>query len=106
MKHCANRGCQAKLAVERKRVTPAVEAIVEANTLLSGLSSENGGHAGAHSIHNGLTTLPVTKEKLHGEKVAFGVLAQLVMEGRPFSDIHEVQNFCCERRPAGLPGGV
>ena len=93
-------GLQARLAIERKVVTPAVEAIVEANTLLSGLSSENGGHAGAHSIHNGLTTLNATKNKLHGEKVAFGVIAQLVLEGRPASAIKEVQDFCSS---VGLP---
>lgn len=93
-------GLQAKLSVEKKVVTPAVEAIVEANTLLSGLSSENGGHAGAHSIHNGLTALPSTRNKLHGEKVAFGVIAQLVLEGRPKSSIREVQDFCFE---TGLP---
>lgn len=93
-------GLPALLAVERHAVTPAVEAIVEANTLLSGLSSENGGHAGAHSIHNGLTTLPAAARKLHGEKVAFGVLAQLVMEGRPASAIREVQTFCSS---VGLP---
>ncbi len=93
-------GHQAKIAVERNMVTPAVEAIVEANTLLSGLSSENGGHAGAHSIHNGLTTLPATQKKLHGEKVAFGLLAQLVMEGRSAKDIQEVQDFCSR---VGLP---
>ena len=93
-------GLQAKLAVERGVVTPAVEAIVEANILLSGLSSENGGHAAAHSIHNGLTTLPATRNNLHGEKVAFGVLAQLVLEGRPSRDIKEVQEFCLS---VGLP---
>lgn len=93
-------GLQARLAVENQVVTPAVEAIVEANTLLSGLSSENGGHAGAHSIHNGLTTLKAAGQKLHGEKVAFGVLAQLVLEGRPASAIREVQEFCSS---VGLP---
>jgi len=93
-------GLQAKLAVERKVVTPALEAIVEANILLSGLSSENGGHAGAHSIHNGLTTLTTARNKLHGEKVAFGVLAQLVLEGRSSRDIREVQDFCTA---VGLP---
>jgi glycerol dehydrogenase len=93
-------GVQARLAVEKSVVTPAVEAIVEANTLLSGLSSENGGHAAAHSIHNGLTTLKSTGQKLHGEKVAFGVVAQLVLEGRPASAITEVQDFC---RSVGLP---
>lgn len=93
-------GLQAKLAVDKNVVTPAVDAIVEANTLLSGLSSENGGHAAAHSIHNGLTTLKSTKNKLHGEKVSFGVLAQLVLEGRPARDIREVQDFCFS---VGLP---
>jgi glycerol dehydrogenase len=93
-------GLQARLAVERGVVTPAVEAIVEANILLSGLSSENGGHAAAHSIHNGLTTLAATRNNLHGEKVAFGVLAQLVLEGRPSKDIREVQEFCAS---VGLP---
>jgi glycerol dehydrogenase len=93
-------GLQAKLAVERNVVTPAVEAIVEANTLLSGLSSENGGHAGAHSIHNGFTTLKAAGHKLHGEKVAFGVLCQLVLEGRPSCAIREVQDFCFS---VGLP---
>ena len=40
-------GLQAKLAVEKKSVTPAVEAVVEANTLLSGLGFESGGLAGS-----------------------------------------------------------
>jgi len=93
-------GYQAKVAVERQMVTPAVEAIVEVNTLLSGLSSENGGHAGAHSIHNGLTALPQTRQRLHGEKVAFGLLAQLVLEGHPDRHLREVQSFCCM---IGLP---
>lgn len=93
-------GVAARLAVERQVVTPAVETIVEANTLLSGLSSENGGHAGGHSIHNGLTTLEATRSMLHGEKVAFGVIAQLVLEGRPISDVREVVGFCSS---VGLP---
>jgi glycerol dehydrogenase len=93
-------GVSAKAAVEHRMVTPAIEAVVEANILLSGFSSENGGHAGAHSIHNGLTTLPDVKSRLHGEKVAFGVLAQLVLEGRPEHIIREVQDFCFS---VGLP---
>jgi glycerol dehydrogenase len=93
-------GLQAKMAVERGVVTPALEHIVEANTLLSGLSSENGGHAGAHSIHNGLTALAATKMVLHGERVAFCVLAQLVLEGRPVQDIKDVLAF---NASVGLP---
>lgn len=93
-------GVQAKMAVERQVVTPALEAVVEANTLLSGLSSENGGHAGAHSIHNGLTKLPGAQNSLHGEKVAFGVLVQLVLEGRSTAEIRQVLEF---NASVGLP---
>lgn len=93
-------GPQARLAAELGVVTPALEAIVEANILLSGLSSENGGHAAAHSIHNGLTMLEGTRSALHGEKVAFGVLAQLVLEGRSSEEIGEVLRFSSA---VGLP---
>ncbi|UCD90741.1 MAG: glycerol dehydrogenase [Desulfobacterales bacterium] len=93
-------GLQAKLAVERKAVTPSVEAIVEANTLLSGLGFESGGLAGSHSVHNGFTVLEASHGKLHGQKVAFGTLTQLVLEGRPLEDIHEVLDFCFS---VGLP---
>ena len=36
----------------------------------------------------------------HGEKVAFGVLSQMVLEGRPTAEIREVQEFCVG---VGLP---
>lgn len=93
-------GVQARLAVEKNVVTPAVEAIVEANTLTSGLGFENLGHAGAHSIHNGLLTANSSDRKMHGEIVAFGVLVQLVLEGRTSDMIREVQDFCFS---VGLP---
>jgi glycerol dehydrogenase len=93
-------GLQAKLAVEKKSVTPAVEAIVEANTLLSGLGFESGGLAGAHALHNGLTVLEASHDKFHGQKVAFGVLTQMVLEGRPSKDVDQVLNFCLS---VGLP---
>ena len=41
-------------AVMDNQVTPAVEKVIEANTLLSGLGFESGGLAAAHAIHNGL----------------------------------------------------
>ena len=36
----------------------------------------------------------------HGEKVAFGTLAQLVLENAPMEEIEEVISFCLE---VGLP---
>lgn len=93
-------GLPARLAAERGSITPAVEKIVEANTLLSGLGFESGGLAAAHSIHNGLTALEETHRFMHGEKVAFGVISMLMLEDRPFDDIQEVVDFCIE---VGLP---
>ncbi len=63
------RACQASGAT-----TPAVEKIIEANTLLSGIGFESGGRAGAHAIHNGFTMLEECHHMYHGEKVAFGTI--------------------------------
>jgi glycerol dehydrogenase len=46
-----------------------LEAVVEANTLLSGLGVECGGLAVAHGFHNALTALPETHSCMHGQKV-------------------------------------
>ncbi len=93
-------GFPAKLAVEKGVVTEAVEKVVEANTLLSGLGFESSGLAAAHAVHNGFTLLPETHAMYHGEKVAFGTLVQLVMENRKTEEIERVIKFCIE---VGLP---
>lgn len=93
-------GIKAKAACEANMVTPALENIIETNILLSGLGFESGGLAAAHAIHDGLTILPGTHKFFHGEKVAFGTLAQLVLENAPTEEINEVLNFCYE---VGLP---
>jgi glycerol dehydrogenase len=93
-------GLAARLAAERGAITPSVEKVIEANTLLSGLGFESGGLAAAHSIHNGLTVLEETHQFWHGEKVAFGVIAMLMLEDRPFEVVTEVVDFCLE---VGLP---
>lgn len=93
-------GVSAKKAVEAGVVTEAVERIVEANTLLSGLGFESGGLAAAHAIHNGLTVLEETHNKTHGEKVAFSTIVQLVLENREPKEIKDIIAFCKE---VGLP---
>ena len=81
-------GVKAFKAVEKQAVTPAVENVIEANTLLSGLGFESGGLAAAHAIHNGFTALEGDIHHLtHGEKVAYGTLTQLFMENRPTEEI-------------------
>ncbi len=90
----------AKYAVERGALTQAVENIIEANILLSGLGFENCGVSGGHGIHDGLTALEETHGFYHGEKVAFGTLCLLMLEGRPFAEIESTALFC---RSLGLP---
>ena len=80
--------------------TEAVENIVEANTYLSGIGFESGGLACAHALHNGLALLPELSSVMHGEKVAFCTLVQMVLEGRPEEEISQIHGFC---RKVGLP---
>ena len=91
---------QAMAAVEAHVATPALDDIIEAIILLSGIGFESGGLAAAHSIHNGLTALPATHGCMHGEKVAFGVLAQLVLEHAAPSEVERVLAYL---RSVGLP---
>ena len=93
-------GEKAMLAAEQHVVTPALERIVEANTYLSGVGFESGGLAAAHAIHNGLTAIPDAHHYYHGEKVAFGTLAQLVLENAPTEEIETVAALC---HSVGLP---
>ncbi len=93
-------GNKAKLACENNVVSKALEEVVEANTLLSGLGFESAGLTGAHSVHNGFTVLEETHHMYHGEKVAFGTVALLVLENAPLEEINEVIDFCIS---VGLP---
>jgi glycerol dehydrogenase len=93
-------GYKAKIACDNNIVTEALENIIETNILLSGLGFESGGLAAAHAIHNGLTILEGTHKYFHGEKVAFGTIAQLVLENAPEEELNEVMDFC---EKIGLP---
>ena len=93
-------GAEARRSVELQVVTPALERLVEANTLLSGLGFESSGLAAAHAVHNGLTAAAATHPFFHGEKVAYGVLVQLILEGKPRPLMQEVLAFSTE---VGLP---
>ena len=75
-------GFDAKRDVEHKVVTPAVEKVVEANVLLSGLGFESGGLATAHMVANLLSNVPECQQKglMHGEKVGFGIVTQLCLD--------------------------
>ncbi len=93
-------GAAARQDFDGKIVTPAIERIIEANTLLSGLGFESGGLSGAHAIHNGFTVLPETHKFWHGEKVAIGTLSLLMLTKRPADVVAKVYDFC---QAVGLP---
>ena len=93
-------GIKAKQACECNQVTQALENIIEANILLSGLGFESAGLGGAHAIHDGLTILEEAHHFFHGEKVAFGTICQLVLENAPTFELEEVLGFCID---VGLP---
>lgn len=86
-------GVKAKIACDHNMVTGALENIIEANILLSGLGFESGGLGGAHAIHDGLTILEGSHGYFHGEKVAFGTIVQLVLENAPIEELEEVLKF-------------
>lgn len=78
----------------------AFRQIVEANILLSGLGFESGGLAAAHAVAQGLTVCAeLHRMFLHGELVAVGVMAQLLLEDRP-EEAAAARDFF---RSVGLP---
>ncbi|MEM7363584.1 MAG: glycerol dehydrogenase [Pseudomonadota bacterium] len=92
-------GAEALDAVRDSKITPALENVVEANTLLSGIGFESGGLAIAHAVANNLTMVPrVHDQYLHGEMVALGTMIQLVMEDG--EEAEKVARFFAE---VGLP---
>ncbi|MCL1921658.1 MAG: glycerol dehydrogenase [Kiritimatiellaeota bacterium] len=94
-------GVQAKRAVERKIVTPAVEKVVEANVLLSGLGFESCGCATAHMVANCLPSFPECHGLMHGDEVAFGLMTQLCLDDEmPVEQMHEITDFMVA---VGLP---
>ncbi len=95
-------GVQAKAEAESGVPGPAMEAVVEANVLLSGLGFENCGLSAAHAIGDAFHRIPRSfrKPQYHGELVAFGTLTQLQLEARRPRFLHKIVTFC---KGVGLP---
>ena len=80
--------------------TDALERIVEANTLLSGIGFESDGLAVAHYMAQEFTAIPAVQQHyLHGEMVAMRLLTQLVLEARG-EEAKQVAEFLAQ---VGLP---
>ena len=90
----------AQLACERGVTTEALEQVVEANILISGIGFESGGLAASHAMHDGFTILPEARGSCHGERVALATVVPMGMENRAAQEIEEVLGFCLS---VGLP---
>jgi len=86
--------------VAANRTSDAVETVVEATVLLSGLGFESGGLSLAHALLRGLSAIPQMAGALHGEMVAYGTIVQLCAEQRPEDEIRELARFAAA---LGLP---
>lgn len=70
-------------ANKNHEITPAFDAVVEANILLSGLGFESGGLSIAHALHNAMISLWGSEIKAnHGQIIALTTLQQLRVEER------------------------
>lgn len=95
-------GVQARAEAEAGVPGPGIEAVTEANVLLSGLGFENCGLSAAHAVGNAFEHIPESFKlpQYHGERVAFGTLTQLMLERRNSEFLDKIFAFC---RNVGLP---
>ncbi len=95
-------GLQARMEAEAGVPGPGLEAVAEANILLSGLGFQNGGLSAAHAVGSALEHVPEAflQRPLHGEAVGFGTLVQLLLEARKPKFLDKIFGFC---RAVGLP---
>lgn len=59
-----------------------METNIMAGGLVGGFGDEYGRATAAHSIHDAITARPETHQFLHGIKVAYGIMVQLVIENK------------------------
>ncbi len=83
---------------EEHLVTPQLDAVIEANSLMSTIGFESGGLASCHGFHQGIAEWGETHDKLHGEKVAIGILASLFLTHKSAALIAQMYQFCQEVR--------
>jgi glycerol dehydrogenase len=86
-------GLKAVESMRSKNVSQEFSKVVEANILLSGLGFESGGLASAHSVAQALTTNAYIEHNfMHGEMVAMGLLAMMVLQNN-IEEYHKLSGF-------------
>ncbi|MBP1154891.1 MULTISPECIES: iron-containing alcohol dehydrogenase family protein [unclassified Paenibacillus] len=88
---------QAIQECEKGETGESLRLVIDAVILIAGFVAGVGRHtcasSGAHSIHYGMTIIPDMKKAYHGELVAFGLLGQFKLEGKPDEEIIEMMKF-------------
>ena len=89
------------LAAKSGVVTPAYERVAEASILLSGVGWESCGTAAAHVLGTRLADFPQLHSAMHGEKVSFGIVTQLLLD--PNTDMGQAAELVDFMLRLGLP---
>ena len=96
-------GYEAVRAVEEKVINEAVEAVVEAIIFLSCIGFENGSLGAAHAVANALSDGNNKCDLLHGEKVAFGTIVQILLQKKCGKSLIDVIKLS---KKIGLPTSI
>ncbi|MDN7243910.1 iron-containing alcohol dehydrogenase family protein [Planococcus shenhongbingii] len=78
------------------------ETIIMLGGMVGGFGEKYGRVAGAHAIHNAMTIAPESHQALHGDKVAYGVLVQLLLERK----VEEAERLKVFYKKVGLPASL
>lgn len=84
-------------SVIKNQVSESLSEVIDLNIYLTGviqsLGQTTSRGAAAHAIHNGLTIMEESHDLLHGVKVAYGIIVQLLMENKSEKELQQVISF-------------
>lgn len=97
-------GPEAIRQAQAGEIGPELMQAIDLNVQLAGTVGGLGGarcrSVAAHAVCNGLTQVETRRASWHGEKVGFGIVVQLILQGRPWPEIEALLAFY---REIGLP---
>ncbi|MEG0378041.1 MAG: glycerol dehydrogenase [Eubacterium sp.] len=91
-------GLKAKLSAEAGVCSDALENIIEANTLLSGLAVECVGCAAAHSLNSGFSAIEACRHYTHGEIGLPVTLEEIGLSSKADSELRLVAERAAEAK--------
>ncbi|WHH58053.1 iron-containing alcohol dehydrogenase family protein [Petroclostridium sp. X23] len=83
-------------AVKNNQAADSVVIVADLNIYLAAVIQSIGKKtrgAVAHGLHAGLSIIPESHDVLHGFKIGYGIIVQLIMEKTPIEEIKRIVNF-------------